>query len=41
MCHSRSNGQSSRGNSVNGRQESQCSEESESGEYKPYTARMK
>ncbi|KAK9700806.1 Ion transport protein [Popillia japonica] len=31
MCHSRSNGQSSRGNSVNGRQESQCSEESESG----------
>ncbi|KAI4454352.1 voltage and ligand gated potassium channel [Holotrichia oblita] len=31
MFHSRSNGQSSRGNSVNGRQESQCSEESESG----------
>ncbi|GJQ79894.1 hypothetical protein Trydic_g18341 [Trypoxylus dichotomus] len=29
--HSRSNGHSSRGNSVNGRQESQCSEESESG----------
>ncbi|XP_017781968.1 PREDICTED: potassium voltage-gated channel subfamily H member 6-like isoform X3 [Nicrophorus vespilloides] len=28
--HSRSNGHSSRGNSVNGRQESQCSEESES-----------
>lgn len=35
--YARSNGFSTRGNSLNGRQESQCSEESESGKQLSYT----